>query len=78
MSLLKELQDKYIKHEALAQDVAAVYLGLGDKEQTFIWLEKGFQDRTGQLGRTRWEPLFESIRTDPRLLDLFKRMGLPG
>ncbi|PWT90054.1 MAG: hypothetical protein C5B55_10285 [Blastocatellia bacterium] len=76
MPILKELQDKYEKHEALAQDVAAVYLGLGDKEQAFVWLEKGFQDRSGQLARTRWESPFYSVRNDPRLFDLFRRMGL--
>jgi hypothetical protein len=74
--ILKELQGKYEKHEALAQDVASVYAGLGDKEQAFAWLEKGFQDHCGQLGRIRWEPPWDSLRSDPRLADLLKRMGL--
>jgi tetratricopeptide (TPR) repeat protein len=74
--ILKELQAKYEKHEALAQDVASVYAGLGDKEQAFAWLEKGFQDHSGRLGRTGWEPLWDSLRSDPRLADLQRRMGL--
>jgi tetratricopeptide (TPR) repeat protein len=74
--ILKELQGKYQKHEALAQDVAAVYVGLGEKEQAFAWLEKGFQDHSGQLGRIRWEPPWDSLRSDPRYGELLKRMGL--
>jgi tetratricopeptide (TPR) repeat protein len=74
--ILKELQGKYQKHEALAQDVAAVYVGLGEKEQAFAWLEKGFQDHSGQLARIRWEPPWDSLRSDPRYGELLKRMGL--
>ena len=76
LAVLKEVQGKYEKREALAQDVAAIYAGLGEKDQAFAWLEKGFQDRSGQLARIRWEPPFESLRSDPRFADLLRRMGL--
>jgi hypothetical protein len=75
MVILKELTDKYEKHEALGQDVAAVYVRLGNTEQAFSWLEKGFQDHSGQLPRIRWEAPFASLRGDPRYADLLKRMG---
>jgi len=76
LAILKEVQGKYQKHEALAQDVAAIYSGLGDKDQAFAWLEKDFEARSGQLARIRWEPPFESLRSDPRFADLLRRMGL--
>ena len=76
LAIIKELQGKYEKHEAIGQDVASVYAGLGEKDQAFAWLEKGFQDRSGQLARTRWEPPCESLRSDPRYADLLRRMGL--
>jgi serine/threonine protein kinase/tetratricopeptide (TPR) repeat protein len=76
LAILKELQGKYEKHEAIGQDIASVYAGLGEKDQAFAWLEKGFQDRSGQLARIRWEPPFDSLRSDPRYADLLKRMGL--
>ena len=49
LAILKELQSKYEKHEAVAQDLATGYAGLGDKDQAFAWLEKGIQDRSGQM-----------------------------
>jgi hypothetical protein len=58
------------------KDVAGIYAGLGDKDQVFIWLEKDFQARVGPLSRIRWEPPFESVRSDPRFADLLRRMGL--
>ena len=76
LAVMKELRAKYEKREAIGQDLATVYAGLGDKEQAFAWLEKGFQDRSGQLGRIRWEAPFESLRSDPRFADLLKRMWM--
>ena len=63
LKLLKEVQAKYERHEALGKDVAGIYAGLGDKDQVFIWLEKDFQARVGPLSRIRWEPPFESVRS---------------
>jgi eukaryotic-like serine/threonine-protein kinase len=76
LKLLKEVQARYERHEALGKDVAGIYAGLGDKDQVFIWLEKDFQARVGPLSRIRWEPPFESVRSDPRFADLLRRMGL--
>ena len=76
LALLKGLEREYERKEALGQDVAAVYAGLGDKDQTFAWLEKDFQARSGLLARIRYEPPFESLRSDPRYADLLRRMGL--
>ncbi|MDB6035883.1 MAG: stkP 2 [Verrucomicrobiales bacterium] len=74
-AVIKELVGKYEKGQALGQDFAAVYAGLGDKDQAFAWLEKDFQTRSGLLGWTRWAPAFESLRSDPRFTDLLGRMG---
>jgi serine/threonine-protein kinase len=76
LAILKEIQEKYDKHEALGQDMAAVYAGLGDKDQAFAWLEKDFQARSGLLSRVRWESSFDSLHSDPRFTDLLRRMGL--
>jgi TolB-like protein/Tfp pilus assembly protein PilF len=76
LAVLRDVGAKYERHEALGQDFAIVYAGLGDKDQAFAWLEKDFQARSGLLARTRWLPGFESLRSDPRFADLLRRMGL--
>jgi len=76
LALLKQIEDKYERHEVLGQDVAAVYAGLREKDQAFAWLEKDFQSHNGQLARTRNFGPFESLRSDPRFADLLRRMGL--
>src|SRR5882724_2135180 len=70
LAILKELEGKYQKHETIGEDLAAVYAGLGEKDQAFAWLEKDFQACSGLLARTRWTPFFEFLRSDLRYVDL--------
>ncbi len=76
LAVLKELEGKYEKHGAIGQDLAAVYAGLGENDQAFAWLEKDFQAHSGLLAWIRWAPPFESLRSDPRYVDLLRRMEL--
>jgi len=56
---------------------AVVYVGLGDKDQAFAWLEKAYQDRSFWLIWLKVEPRFDSLRDDPRFQDLLRRVGVP-
>jgi len=76
LTVLKEIEGNYEKHKAIGQDFAAVYAGLGEKDQAFAWLGKDFQARSGLLAWSRWTPPFDSLRSDPRFADLLRRMGL--
>ena len=77
VAVVKELEAKYARKEAIGQYIAAVYVGLGDKNKAFEWLEKDFQARTGKLTEIRWQLQFELLRDDARYKDLIKRIGLP-
>ena len=76
MSTLKELEGKYAKRESAAFNLAAVYAGLGEKDQAFAWLEKDFQQGSGVLPYITWWVNFDDLRSDPRYADLLRRMGL--
>jgi TolB-like protein/DNA-binding winged helix-turn-helix (wHTH) protein/Tfp pilus assembly protein PilF len=53
-----------------------VYLGLGDKEQAFVWLEKAYQERSNFVAYLKVFPLLDPIRSDRRFDDLIRRVGL--
>jgi len=76
LRIVKEIEEKYARGKALGQHLAAVYAGLGDKDQAFAWLEKDFQQRSGILTFVTWFYPFEALRSDPRYTDLVRRMGL--
>jgi serine/threonine-protein kinase len=58
--------------------MARVYLGLDDKDQAMHWLEKSYEERYGILVYLRVEPLFDSLRADPRFEDLLRRIFSPS
>lgn len=52
------------------------YLGLGDNEQAFHWLEQAYQEKSNILQFLKSHPYFDPIRSDPRFVALIKRVGL--
>jgi TolB-like protein/tetratricopeptide (TPR) repeat protein/predicted Ser/Thr protein kinase len=67
-------KQKYVSPIAAAQ----TYAGLGEKDKTFEWLEKAYEDRS--TGSTfvnfKVDPLWDPLRSDPRFQDLLRRMNL--
>jgi DNA-binding winged helix-turn-helix (wHTH) protein/TolB-like protein/Flp pilus assembly protein TadD len=59
-----------------ALDIATVYASLGEKEHTFDWLERAFQDRSTNLGFLSQDPTFDAVREEPRFAALVKRIGV--
>jgi TolB-like protein/Tfp pilus assembly protein PilF len=57
--------------------IAYEYAGLGDKEQVFYWLEKAYSEKSGALQIIKQVKPMDPLRSDPRYIDLLKRMGLP-
>ncbi len=58
-------------------DVAAIYVGLGQKDQAFDWLEKAYQERSDWLRYLKVDPRLDPLRSDLRFPDLVRRVGLP-
>ena len=52
------------------------YLGLGDYEQTFVWLDRAAQERANVLEYVKVHPFFDPLRSDPRFKELIHRVGL--
>ena len=52
------------------------YLGLGDNEQAFYWLEQAYREQSNILQFLKTHPYFDPIRGDPRFADLVSRSGL--
>jgi tetratricopeptide (TPR) repeat protein len=57
--------------------VAAIYAGLGEKEEAFRLLEKGYEQRSPNMPYLAIGPPFYGMRSDPRYADLLHRIALP-
>jgi len=55
--------------------IAIIHLGLGDLDQTFEWLEKAYEERSGFLAFVKVEPMLDALRGDPRFKALVEKIG---
>ncbi|MGH9855492.1 MAG: tetratricopeptide repeat protein, partial [Blastocatellia bacterium] len=58
------------------QEIAIIYIGLGDRDQAFAWLNKAVEERFAYLIYLNVEPLFYSLHADQRFADLARRINL--
>jgi tetratricopeptide (TPR) repeat protein len=57
---------------------AGIYEGLGERDQTFHWLEQAYHEGNDRLPYLGVDPMADPLRTDPRFQDLMKKVGLPA
>ena len=76
MRLLAELKRRKAAGYIPAGAFVNAYLGLGDNEQAFYWLEQAYKEQSNILQFLKSHPYFEPIRGDPRFADLVRRVGL--
>jgi hypothetical protein len=56
--------------------MADMHFFLGEVDEGFHWLERVYSRNKGSLLGIKNDPLLDGVRTDPRYLDLLKRLGL--
>jgi TolB-like protein/DNA-binding winged helix-turn-helix (wHTH) protein/Tfp pilus assembly protein PilF len=55
---------------------AIVYVGLGDKDRSFEWLQRAADARAWELPALKADAMFDPLRSDPRFAPLLGRLGL--
>jgi serine/threonine protein kinase/Tfp pilus assembly protein PilF len=56
--------------------IAQAYIRMGEKEKAFSWLERAYEEHDSGLVSLGVEPMFASVRSDPRFLDVLRRARL--
>ncbi len=56
---------------------AIVHVGLDERDQALDWLERAFEERFNRLAYLRREPVWDSLRQQPRFQALLHRINLP-
>jgi tetratricopeptide (TPR) repeat protein len=59
------------------QEVAIIYVGLGEKDEAFALMERAYAERDFHLASLKSDPRFDPIRSDPRYVGLLRRVGFP-
>jgi TolB-like protein/Tfp pilus assembly protein PilF len=56
--------------------IAWGYIGLGDRDSTFVWLERAYGERSQALTFLKTDPMYDELRSDARYASLLRRVGL--
>jgi len=75
--ILTRLKERSKQSYVSAYNLAEIYIGLGDKEQALASLEQAYEDRSMLLTFLEVDPELDSLHSDPRFMDLVRRIGLP-
>jgi TolB-like protein/Tfp pilus assembly protein PilF len=76
LQLLGELKRRREAGYVPAGAFVNAYLGLGENDQAFAWLEQAYKEQSNILQFLKVHPFFDPIRGDPRFADLVRRVGL--
>jgi tetratricopeptide (TPR) repeat protein len=74
--ILDDLKELAKQRPVSPYEFALIYMGLGDKDQAFVSLEKTCEERPDILWDIQVGPRFDSLRSDPRFTDLLRRLKL--
>lgn len=73
---LRLLDELYRRRKAGYVPPAAflnAYLGLGDTEQAFVWMERSAEERSNIMQFLKVHPFFDPLRGDPRFVTFLRR-----
>ena len=70
--LINRLKEEYVPPLGMA----SFYFALGENDQGFKWLDKGYEDLDSGLWNIKVNPAYDSVRSDPRFKAILKKMGL--
>jgi serine/threonine-protein kinase len=74
--LTRQLHQKAKSRYVSPYLLAVCYAGMGDRNEAFRWLEKGFEERSSGIVYMRGDPLLGPLHGDPRFNKMLVAMGL--
>lgn len=75
--LLVRAQNEYVS----PYDIATIYAGLRDGDETFRWLRRAAEERSTFFVHLGWDSRFDKMRGDPRyraLMEQELKLGMPA
>ena len=69
--LLRLAKETYVS----PYNVAMIYNGLGDREETLRWLERGYEQRDPRITFLKVEPKWNNLRGEPRFAEIMRQMN---
>jgi tetratricopeptide (TPR) repeat protein len=72
--LLRELEEMAKRQYVSTTAFADIHLGLGEKEKALDWLDKSYQDQESACWYLKVDPIYDSVRNEPRFQALVEKV----
>jgi tetratricopeptide (TPR) repeat protein len=76
IKILEEMKDLTDKRYNLGTHIAAIYAALGNKDEALAWLTKACDEHEQGVVDLKVDPRLDTLRADPRFVDLLRRVKL--
>ena len=76
--ILSELNMASTNQYVPAYSIAIIHAGLNEKDEAFKFLNRALDDHSYYIVLLKLDPVLDSLRADPRFIDLIKKVNLPS
>jgi serine/threonine-protein kinase len=76
LEMAKNLSQRYVRGYVSAFDISNIFIGLGDMESAFKWIEKAFKDRCPRLTQINVSPACDPIKSSTKFISFLKELNL--
>jgi len=73
--ILREIEKQATRQRVSPVYIARIYIGLGDKDRAPEWLRKGYDERSDHVLGLGVNPIYGSLRPDPRFVGMPRGIG---
>ena len=73
---LEKLERMYSRRQIDPAPMFVAHIGMNNKDKAFAWLQKAYLEHSSALTALRVDPIYDSLRDDPRFQELMRGVGL--
>jgi TolB-like protein/DNA-binding winged helix-turn-helix (wHTH) protein len=77
LELTRKLEEVSRQRYVPSDLMALFYESLGERDKSFAWLQKAFEQHNTEIPGLKTDLMWDGLRSDPRFIELVRRVGLP-
>ncbi|HMG17403.1 MAG TPA: winged helix-turn-helix domain-containing protein [Gemmatimonadales bacterium] len=73
---IRKMRELSARQQLPPGSVARTYAAVGERDSALAYLERAYAEHSGELTTLKVNPVYDSLRSDPRFQSLLRRVGL--